>query len=223
MADIIKACIDRLPAPRTRQDRMALVRDAKWQPGDAIVVSFLDGDPAVHERVQKYAKVWEPHMNLKLYFRQDSMADIRISFRSKGSWSYIGTECRRIAADQPTMNYGWLTPESSEDEVSRVVLHEFGHALGCIHEHQNPEADIKWNKEAVYEYYAGEPNYWTKEQVDSNVFETYSRDLTLYTKLDPQSIMMYPIDARFTEDGFSVGWNMALSQTDIDFIRQMYP
>ena len=48
------------------------------------------------------------------------------------------------------MNYGWLTPESAQDEVRRVVLHEFGHALGLIHEHQNPKGGgIEWNRDAV--------------------------------------------------------------------------
>ena len=47
------------------------------------------------------------------------------------------------------MNYGWLTPDSDDDELRRVVLHEFGHALGLIHEHQNPEGGIEWNEPAV--------------------------------------------------------------------------
>ena len=38
------------------------------------------------------------------------------------------------------MNYGWLEPDTSTREYQRVVRHEFGHALGMIHEHQNPAA-----------------------------------------------------------------------------------
>jgi serralysin len=45
------------------------------------------------------------------------------------------------------MNYRWLTPGTLNDEYSCVVLHEFGHALGCPHEHQHPEYDIDWNRE----------------------------------------------------------------------------
>lgn len=52
------------------------------------------------------------------------------------------------------MNYGWLYPDTPDQEYSRVVLHEFGHALGAIHEHQHPEAAIPWDKPKVYEYYA---------------------------------------------------------------------
>ena len=38
------------------------------------------------------------------------------------------------------MNYGWLEPDTELREYQRVVRHEFGHALGMIHEHQNPAA-----------------------------------------------------------------------------------
>ena len=54
-------------------------------------------------------------------------------------------------------------------EYERVVVHEFGHALGAIHEHQNPKGGIEWNLPAVYKYFAGPPNFWSKEDVDVNV------------------------------------------------------
>jgi len=221
--DGIRTCIDHQPPPPTRGQRMALVKGAQWKPSDIIVASFMDGDAALQERVKKHAQVWTDYANLALYFRQDPKADIRISFKGKGSWSHLGTFCRKVPADQPSMNFGWLRPDSSEDEVSRVVLHEFGHALGCIHEHNHPLGGIKWKKQAVYNYYTGPPNNWTTAQVDRNVFQTYDKTLTLYSEPDPTSIMMYPIDARFTEDGFSVPLNRDLSLTDKDFIRKMYP
>src|SRR5471030_922448 len=103
------------------------------------------------------------------------------------------------------MNFGWLEDNTPDEEWRRVVVHEFGHALGCIHEHSNPVGNIQWNKPVVYQYYEGAPNNWTKEQVDSNLFAKYSANITQFTALDPNSIMMYPIPAQFTLDGFSVG------------------
>jgi hypothetical protein len=188
-----------------------------------IRVRFMDGDPSVQKRVEQHAQAWMKHANVTLLFGNDPDADLRISFRDRGSWSYIGRDCLSIARENPTMNYGWLTPQSADEEVERVTLHEFGHALGCIHEHQNPTGGIKWNKPAVYEYFKGPPNFWSKEDVDRNLFETYSRDLTVYSALDPKSIMMYPIDRRFTLDGLEVGLNRSLSEGDKEFIRQMYP
>lgn len=223
MADRPKVCIDRRPPPKTAAERLALVNETRWQSEDAIRVRFLDGDPAVQEKVKRVALTWIEHANLRLYFGTDPQADLRISFSQRGSWSHLGRECHRIPWDHPTMNYGWLTPDTPDDEVSRVVLHEFGHALGCIHEHQNPAGGIKWNKPAIYAYYAGPPNFWTPEQVDRNIFETYAQDLTSFSELDPRSIMMYPIPKEFTLDGFEVGLKTALSDTDKAFIKTMYP
>ena len=223
MARKLRVCIDRVVPPPTLKERMALVKDAKWQPGDDIRVSFMDGDPALQQRVIKRAKEWMDHANLTLLFGTDPAADIRISFRQRGSWSYIGTQCRNVPVSKPTMNYGWLTLSTPEPEVSRVVLHEFGHALGCIHEHQNPAGGINWNKPAVYEYYEGPPNNWTPAQVDQNLFRPYDEKLTVHTKLDPTSIMMYPVPKDFTLDGFEVGMNRVLSPTDIAYISEQYP
>jgi serralysin len=220
----VRACIDRRAVPKPVGERMALVRESLWQSGDVIRAAFLDGDRHLQERVKRVASTWLDYANLNLYFVDiPDDVDIRITFKHHGSWSYIGTDCRTIQAIKPTMNYGWLTPDSPDDEVNRVVLHEFGHALGCVHEHQNPAGGIKWNKNVVYAYYAGPPNCWSKEDVDHNLFEAYDEDLTIHTQLDSASIMMYPIDRRFTLDGFEVGLNTQLSPVDKEFIGATYP
>ena len=120
------------------------------------------------------------------------------------------------------MNFGWLeaTPLADTTEFNRVVLHEFGHALGMIHEHQNPIGNpIKWNKDSVYAYYVGN-NIFTKEQVDEFVFALdYQANGTSF---DKESIMLYAIPPSFTTDGFSVPWNTQLSKTDKAFIKKRY-
>ena len=77
-------------------------------------------------------------------------AQIRISFKYTGSWSTIGIDALDVPANQPTMNYGWLTADTEDAEYSRVVIHEFGHTLGLIHEHQHPEGGIPYDLEKVY-------------------------------------------------------------------------
>jgi serralysin len=220
----IRACIDRKVAPKPGNERMALVRASLWPARTGIRAVFLDGDPSLHERVEQVALTWFSYANLDLYFVIDvPRADVRISFSKGGSWSYIGTDCQSVPAGHATMNFGWLTPDSPDDEVSRVVLHEFGHALGCIHEHQHPASGIPWNKPAVYEYYGGPPNNWSRAKVDRNIFKAYDANLTVHSRVDPDSIMMYPIPWGLTLDGFEVGLNSQLSPTDKEFMREVYP
>lgn len=202
---------------------LAALTGKLWKPGRTLRVRFLDGDPAVQKRIEPLAQEWCKVANLKFVFGDDPNAEIRISFRQSGSWSYIGTDALTIPKNQPTMNFGWLKPSTPSDEYSRVVIHEFGHAIGCIHEHQNPATTIPWNKAAVYEYYAGPPNNWTKEQVDINLFTRYGADITQFSAFDRDSIMLYPIPNEFTEGDFEVGWNRVLSQTDKAYIASLYP
>jgi hypothetical protein len=202
---------------------LAAITGKLWQPGRKLRVRFLDGDPRVHERIPPFAHQWSEHANITFEFGNDPDAEIRISFQNTGSWSYIGTDALVIPKSQPTMNFGWLTPATSNDEYQRVVTHEFGHALGCIHEHQNPSTNIPWDREAVYRYYQGPPNYWTREQVDVNLFTRYEADITQFSAFDPKSIMLYPIPNEFTIGDFEVGWNKTLSKIDKQFVSTLYP
>jgi hypothetical protein len=202
---------------------LAAITGKLWQPGRVLRVRFLDGDPKVQERIPAFAQQWSAFANITFQFGNDPDAEIRISFQNQGSWSYIGTDALAIPKSQPTMNFGWLTAATSNDEYQRVVVHEFGHALGCIHEHQNPAGHIPWDREAVYRYYQGPPNFWTREQVDVNLFTRYEADITQFSAFDPHSIMLYPIPNEFTIGDFEVGWNKALSPTDKRFITTLYP
>ncbi|PGT76829.1 hypothetical protein COD15_03130 [Priestia megaterium] len=203
---------------------LSLLKAKKWRSGRTLRVHFIEGDQRVKQKVEHYAKMWENYANIKFDFRNDPNAEIRISFNmNSGSWSYVGTDCLLIDSPNATMNYGWLKPETPDHEYERVVVHEFGHALGCHHEHQHPNHDIPWDEEAVYRFYMGPPNNWSREAVYNNVLKRYSREETNSSRFDKASIMLYAIDDDLTLGDYAVGWNTKLSEIDKQFINSIYP
>lgn len=205
---------------------IALLRKNLWQNGRVLKVKFLDGDATQRKKVEERAHQWEQYANITFKFGNAAASEIRISFSQEGSWSAVGTDCLvqdYFKPDEPTMNYGWLQDDTEDEEYDRVVLHEFGHALGAIHEHQNPVAGIKWNKPVVYRYFGGPPNNWSKEEVDHNLFDRYSKTETNFTAFDPKSIMLYAFPAELTLDGHGTESNSQLSAKDRKFMAKNYP
>lgn len=211
--------------------KLALASRRCWAPGQTLRIRFLEGEARLHDRVALAASEWTRYANLRFEFlpsgsKSATPAEIRVAFGGNGdssSWSRLGTESLVASPDGPTINLGWLTSESSDEEVISVVLHEFGHALGCIHEHQSPASAIPWNKPVVYAAYQEAPNYWDKDTVDFNLFERYAASITQFSAFDPESIMLYPIPKEHTDGTFEVGWNNRLSPTDKSFIGCIYP
>jgi hypothetical protein len=142
--------------------------------------------------VIQFANQWSLYANLTFKFMDRDApgdSDIRVSFTAGGgSWSYIGTGAKSVSQSDPTMNFGWFNDQTSDEEFSRTVIHEFGHAIGCIHEQSSPVADIPWNKPAVYEYYLKNDG-WDKAKVDGNVFAKAAQANTLNSRYDNTSIM----------------------------------
>lgn len=206
------------------QVRGVLLKSAKWPDRSVITIRFLDGEPALQQRVRKVADEWDKLANLTFSFVEHGPTDVRIAFQpGKGSWSYLGTMCKSIREPQPTMNFGWLASSTGDDELRRVVLHEFGHLLGLTHEHMNPTGGgIRWNRDAVIRDLSGPPNKWDEETIERNMFQKYASRQIIATKLDRDSIMMYPLPKAWTLDGTEVGFNASLSEIDKKFIKDNY-
>jgi hypothetical protein len=217
-----KICVDRVLPPRTAADRLAFSRDRRWNVTD-LHVRFVDPDPT-GGRIQQVVTAWNDALqeSIRFVFDDRAEADIRVGFQNSGNWSYVGTEARTHPQSAQTMNLGSITPGSDDATIRQVALHEFGHALGCVHEFRSPDAPIQWDEEAVYAFYAGAPNFWDRATTKANVLDRYDDTLTARTTFDPDSIMMYPIPPELTLNRTSYEWKSQLSPSDITFIRQMY-
>ena len=164
----------------------------------------------IHNSVKRIMKDTDNAVTFKR-LEGDPSADITITmFQGGGNWSYLGTDC---SYNKPSMNI---------DQCQEpIVIHEFLHALGMIHEHQNPNNNpIKWNKPVVYEAFANAG--YDKEMVDNNLFKTMDQNNINGSSFDPESIMIYDIPPEFTLDGYSVRRNLWLSNLDVLWIKRSY-
>ncbi|KAI1759845.1 hypothetical protein GGR53DRAFT_470908 [Hypoxylon sp. FL1150] len=124
----------------------------------------------------KHATEWCLHANIELTFVDSGDSDILIALDSRlGSWSHIGRECQKYSANnEPSMNLGCIHKNRFIGDIRFTILHEFGHALGAIHEHSSPYAQTVWNREKVYQDLGSPPDYWNKESVGKILFTYYS-------------------------------------------------
>jgi hypothetical protein len=221
----------RLPGVSLYTAKLALLTGKRWPDGQVLGIRFLDGSSTQRTKVQSHAEEWLAWADLRFDWSAGSKAQVRISFQADpGSWSAIGTDCLSpyFKKNDPTMNFGWLRDDTDEVEYRRVVVHELGHALGAIHEHQNPRGGIVWNEAAVYAAFSGPPNNWSRAQIRANILDKYSYDQLNATTFDPKSIMLYPFPKELIKGPPSLArkgtaTNTDLSAKDKSFIAKMYP
>lgn len=189
-----------------------------WMNGSTLSVRFIGGSAAARATARAQAGWWEAVANLRFDFNGAPNADLRIAFDAgDGAWSYVGTDCRSIPLDQPTMNLGFLD--------GGTAAHEFGHAIGLAHEHQNPAGGIQWNEAVVIREMAKSPNFWDEATTRHNILSRYRADQINGTAFDPESIMLYFFPAEWTLNGIGTQANDVLSRLDKQFVAgaKMYP
>lgn len=187
--------------------------------------NFWKGTDEEKNAVRSAFQKWM-NLGIGLQFEEtdDRLASqIRIGFaKGEGSWSYVGRDCWDISKGERTMNFGW---DIVHDEDT--ILHEIGHTIGLPHEHQNPNAGIVWNEEAVYNELAGSPNFWSREKTYYNIIRKINPDAVQGSNWDANSIMHYPFGpglitapAQFQNGIHPQG---GLSARDVTWVKQFYP
>lgn len=222
-------CFDRiLPRELLRPQATMSVRGGRtraispigktWMNGSTLRVRFIGGTAAQKANARTQAGWWEAVANLKFVFDDSPQAEIRIAFDAgDGAWSYVGTDAKGIPANEPTMNLGF--------EDGGTAAHEFGHAIGLAHEHQNPQGGIQWNEPVVIREMAKAPNFWDEATTRHNILSRYAVDQINGTAFDPDSIMLYFFPAEWTLNGIATKANEVLSAVDKAFVAgaKMYP
>ena len=217
---------------RTNVDIMEKTVDAE---GNSLKVDPLQrqvADLPIREAIIKtITDRLQPIVNVKLMFYDENnelinpnVADIRIDFDDNGgAWSLLGTECLTVKdKKESTMNFGWFDVPTT--------LHEFCHALGMIHEHQNPKGKtILWDKERVRTW-AMKTQGWNQETTDNNIIERYKLDEINGSTFDSKSIMLYFFPGDLVLDpstnkccGTGTNQNLMFSPYDVLYLNYNYP
>lgn len=190
---------------------------ALWPAGSTLRVGFLDGGAAQKSLFQDALGEWLRFANLKVRYVPAGEADIRVQFgRHPGlNYSYVGRNALQVR-DGPTIVLG--RPVDSPGARGQY-LHEIGHALGLVHELQNPAAQPHYDRQAVYAVAAAMG--WPRSMVESSFFNTNAypgaRDV------DRNSIMSYALPASIFNDGPGFAPGDDLSPSDRAYIAQLYP
>jgi hypothetical protein len=211
-----------------------------WAKYPAIKVCFFPSEQRVRARIAKIAAEWRTAIpGLPLDFgdvndpricNTSDVNHIRVGYAFAGYWSLVGTDSIRFAGqDEQSLNLeGFDTSPPNDDEYRATVLHEFGHAIGLNHEHQNPMSKCKdeFDWPQIYAWLGGPPNNWSQEKVDFNMAALHEQGL-IATEFDPRSIMLYTFPGWYYKAGEKATCyhtqNVNLSDGDKAIVTQLYP
>jgi hypothetical protein len=240
-ADFEKAL---LSADSSDQARSVYFKGKLWAPSyKRLRVCFFGGSKALRAKIADIASEWmQTDNSIKLDFgktknrtcKPDSGTEmqIRVGFDQPGWWSAVGQDSvvffQQHEASLNLSGFADVPAEQLDAWSLSTIRHEFGHALGLKHEHQNPRAkcESEYDWELIYDLLSKPPDNWTKETVDWNMRPISGEDLVA-GKFDKKSIMLYLFPAKFYRKGaksrcYVAEMNYAISAGDRVALAEMY-
>lgn len=134
------------------------------------------------------------------------------------AYSTIGIDCKKVSQNEASLHFVYLEAETDETIIRGEILRAFGLVLGLTFEHQNPNSTtlLKPTADLASTYNL------TQEQANE-IKKQYTTNYTNYTTYDKSSIMVLDIPRNLlvTASTYTPA-NKTLSQTDINFIKNLY-
>lgn len=243
-ADVAKARsilqIDGALTNTRRYDKYFSVISRLYQqiPNRPVSVCFFGISTTVRRRIADAARGWEfPNSSLRFNFgtafelrtcAPGIPSDVRVGSNGRGTWSLIGREADvSRPSNKPSMNLDssidWGTLPT--DKFRRIVQHEFGHAIGLYHEHQNPKGncinELKWD--TIKAEYGDLPEDYLRKNFIANISPVAD---PLASAFDDKSIMLYFLPAGLLQGGEqSICYhreNMTISPEDQAMIEKRF-
>jgi Astacin (Peptidase family M12A) len=228
--------------PEVNALRYVIDRYKLWRTGTVLTICFYDSTPERRRAVADIARIWTHYAHVTFDFGPDpalrscaaqTPSHIRIAFQKSGNWSYVGRDSVAVDLGQPSMNLevASSTPLAliEPHELQRVVLHEFGHAIGLQHEHQSPKSDCEaeFNWPIIYTEMGKPPNNWSRTTVDANLRALIVSPRLEISPYDKTSIMHYSLPSWMFRGGQKatcfVAPNETLSDLDQLGAKAAYP
>ena len=206
----------------SRQKRGVAEKKGIWPQFATITISTTGLTEEQRALVKKNICKWAPHVNLKFKFIDRPDGDIRVIADKNLDGGFLGHTPNAEGTIRPPLIMGIGFREGPDPDIERVILHEFGHALGLHHEHQHPDSTLGIKEELIEE----KKKTLSADQLErfnSQYLYTFPRHRVITSPYDQKSIMHYPFKAESLNSGKSIPPNKELSKGDIDFISSLYP
>ncbi|KJF70922.1 hypothetical protein [Agrobacterium arsenijevicii] len=175
----------------------------RWNAVEPLRVCFFGGPVSVRRQIAKIAREWH-QVDVKVRFdfgdlnnprlcTRNGYNEIRVGFAHKGYWSLVGQDSIIVYGQhEQSLNLARFdVSPPAQEEFRRIVLHEFGHALGFNHEHQHSlqSCESEFNFDVIYSYLSGPPNNWSRDTIDHNMRGRKYHEGDIATRFDPKSII----------------------------------